>query len=314
MTTSAVRRRRRSSSRSSRISRQKQGVERREISDEEIVERTLYTMVNEGAKILEEGMAQRASDIDVVWVYGYGWPVYRGGPMFWADTIGLDEDRRRPEAPGRADGAASSASRSCCSTRPRRARASRAETRALNLWRVASPGLQPERRAMADRAPKRIREQHAAPPLFEVAGDLPLGHGRRWCCSRSGLGFSFADSWRAGPAEAKSVHLAQDDRRADPARDPRPAGLSAEEPAAAVSARAAAPGSVSRRSGTTALFYLLLIAMPIVGLDGRIRLCERADDASARRSSQSRSSGHQQGHRRHGGRRPRVRGLSAHRC
>ena len=46
-------------------------------------------MVNEGAKILEEGMAQRASDIDVVWIYGYGWPVYRGGPMFWADTEGL---------------------------------------------------------------------------------------------------------------------------------------------------------------------------------------------------------------------------------
>jgi len=69
----------------------KQGVTRRDISDEEIVERTLYTMVNEGAKILEEGMAQRASDIDVVWVYGYGWPVYRGGPMFWADTEGLDK-------------------------------------------------------------------------------------------------------------------------------------------------------------------------------------------------------------------------------
>ena len=67
----------------------KQGVERRDISDQEIIERTLYTMVNEGAKILEEGMAQRASDIDVVWVYGYGWPVYRGGPMFWADTEGL---------------------------------------------------------------------------------------------------------------------------------------------------------------------------------------------------------------------------------
>ena len=67
----------------------KQGVERREISDEETVERTLYTMVNEGAKILEEGIAQRASDIDVVWVYGYGWPVYRGGPMFWADSVGL---------------------------------------------------------------------------------------------------------------------------------------------------------------------------------------------------------------------------------
>jgi 3-hydroxyacyl-CoA dehydrogenase len=84
----------------------KQGVQRREISDEEIVERTLYTMVNEGAKILEEGIAQRASDIDVVWVYGYGWPVYRGGPMFWADTVGLDkiveglkrqEERMKPE-------------------------------------------------------------------------------------------------------------------------------------------------------------------------------------------------------------------------
>ena len=69
--------------------REREGVEAREISDQEIVERTLYTMVNEGAKILEEGMAQRASDIDVVWVYGYGWPVYRGGPMHWADTEGL---------------------------------------------------------------------------------------------------------------------------------------------------------------------------------------------------------------------------------
>ncbi len=79
----------------------KQGVERREISDQEIIERTLYTMVNEGAKILEEGMAQRASDIDVVWVYGYGWPVYRGGPMFWADSEGLAnivEGLKRQEA------------------------------------------------------------------------------------------------------------------------------------------------------------------------------------------------------------------------
>jgi 3-hydroxyacyl-CoA dehydrogenase len=71
--------------------RAKAGVTPREISDEEIVQRTLYTMVNEGAKILEEGMAQRASDIDVVWVYGYGWPVYRGGPMHWADGEGLQK-------------------------------------------------------------------------------------------------------------------------------------------------------------------------------------------------------------------------------
>ncbi|HZC38613.1 MAG TPA: 3-hydroxyacyl-CoA dehydrogenase NAD-binding domain-containing protein, partial [Sphingomicrobium sp.] len=86
--------------------RTKAGVTPREISDQEIVERTLYTMVNEGAKILEEAIAQRASDIDVVWVYGYGWPVYRGGPMFWADSVGLktiveglkrQEQRMKPE-------------------------------------------------------------------------------------------------------------------------------------------------------------------------------------------------------------------------
>ncbi len=61
---------------------------KRDISDQEIVERTLYPMVNEGHLILEEGKAQRASDIDVVWIYGYGWPVYRGGPMFWGDLEG----------------------------------------------------------------------------------------------------------------------------------------------------------------------------------------------------------------------------------
>ena len=69
--------------------RSKSNLPKRKVSDEEIIERTLYTMVNEGALILEEKMAQRASDIDVVWIYGYGWPVYRGGPMFWADTEGL---------------------------------------------------------------------------------------------------------------------------------------------------------------------------------------------------------------------------------
>jgi 3-hydroxyacyl-CoA dehydrogenase len=67
------------------------GVDQREVSDAEVLERCLYPMVNEGAKILDEGIAVRASDIDVVWVNGYGWPVYRGGPMFWADTVGLGE-------------------------------------------------------------------------------------------------------------------------------------------------------------------------------------------------------------------------------
>ena len=68
--------------------RSKSNLAKREISDQEIIERTLYPMVNEGYKILEEGKAQRASDVDVVWIYGYGWPVYRGGPMFWGDLEG----------------------------------------------------------------------------------------------------------------------------------------------------------------------------------------------------------------------------------
>ena len=68
----------------------KEGNEQRDISKDEIRERLLYPMVNEGAKLLEEGIAQRASDIDVVWINGYGWPLYTGGPMFWAQQAGLD--------------------------------------------------------------------------------------------------------------------------------------------------------------------------------------------------------------------------------
>ncbi|MBI5940329.1 MAG: enoyl-CoA hydratase/isomerase family protein [Caulobacterales bacterium] len=67
----------------------KQGLNQRDISDEEILERTIFPMINEGAKILEEGKAIRASDIDIVWINGYGWPVYRGGPMHYADLVGL---------------------------------------------------------------------------------------------------------------------------------------------------------------------------------------------------------------------------------
>ncbi|MGO3934066.1 3-hydroxyacyl-CoA dehydrogenase NAD-binding domain-containing protein [Rhodopseudomonas pseudopalustris] len=67
----------------------KLGLKRREISDQEILERMIYPMINEGARILEEKIAARPSDIDVVWIYGYGWPVYRGGPMFYADLVGL---------------------------------------------------------------------------------------------------------------------------------------------------------------------------------------------------------------------------------
>lgn len=70
--------------------RQEQGITPREITDQEILERCMYVMINEGAKILEEGIADRPLDIDITWIYGYGFPAYRGGPMFWADQIGLD--------------------------------------------------------------------------------------------------------------------------------------------------------------------------------------------------------------------------------
>lgn len=65
------------------------GIERRAVSDDEILKRCMYPLVNEGAKILAEGMALRPSDIDIIYIYGYGFPPYRGGPMFWADQIGL---------------------------------------------------------------------------------------------------------------------------------------------------------------------------------------------------------------------------------
>ena len=67
------------------------GFTRRDITDEEIVDRCILALVNEGAKILEEGVAQRASDMDIVYINGYGFPVWRGGPMFYANSLGLDK-------------------------------------------------------------------------------------------------------------------------------------------------------------------------------------------------------------------------------
>ena len=71
------------------------GIARRKIEPTEIVERTILPMINEGARILEEGIATRPGDIDVIWVYGYGWPAWRGGPMYYADRIGLGQVRDR---------------------------------------------------------------------------------------------------------------------------------------------------------------------------------------------------------------------------
>lgn len=69
--------------------RAEQGITPRKISDDEVVERCIYALVNEGARILDEGIAARASDIDIVYLNGYGFPLLRGGPMFYADTVGL---------------------------------------------------------------------------------------------------------------------------------------------------------------------------------------------------------------------------------
>jgi len=69
--------------------RKERGLTARKVSDDEVIERCIYAMVNEGARILEEGIAQRASDIDIVYLNGYGFPAHRGGPMLYADTVGL---------------------------------------------------------------------------------------------------------------------------------------------------------------------------------------------------------------------------------
>jgi 3-hydroxyacyl-CoA dehydrogenase len=69
------------------------GLERRTINEKEIIERCIYVLINEGARILEEGIVSRPGDIDVIWRYGYGFPLHRGGPMFYADRVGLKKIR-----------------------------------------------------------------------------------------------------------------------------------------------------------------------------------------------------------------------------
>jgi 3-hydroxyacyl-CoA dehydrogenase len=77
------------------LARQDAGIKAQGISSDEIVERTIYALVNEGARILEEGIAFRAGDIDIIYINGYGFPAYRGGPMWYADTVGLQNVYRR---------------------------------------------------------------------------------------------------------------------------------------------------------------------------------------------------------------------------
>ena len=96
------------------------GHEQREVTDQEILERLLYPMINEGAKILDEGIAIRGSDIDVVWVNGYGWPIYRGGPMHWADSVGLAEIAARSPTTASASVAVTGIGHRCSSGSPPR--------------------------------------------------------------------------------------------------------------------------------------------------------------------------------------------------
>jgi 3-hydroxyacyl-CoA dehydrogenase len=74
--------------------RASKGLTPRKVTDEEIVQRCIYALINEGARIVEEGIAQRSSDVDIVYVNGYGFPAFRGGPMFYADQVGLNEVAR----------------------------------------------------------------------------------------------------------------------------------------------------------------------------------------------------------------------------
>ena len=83
--------------------RQANGIVPRKISATEIVQRCVFALVNEGARILEEGIAQRASDIDIVYIFGYGFPAYRGGPMLYADSVGLMNVARAMEGFARRD-------------------------------------------------------------------------------------------------------------------------------------------------------------------------------------------------------------------
>ena len=133
------------------------GINRRAIPEEEIVERMIFPMINEGARILEEGIATRPGDIDVIWVYGYGWPVWRGGPMYYADRLGLPHVRDRLDflrrQVARRQPAARAADPAPRCRRPR-FRVVRSVYYRLNPWIPAKAGIQ-----------GRLRGSRPGPPL-----------------------------------------------------------------------------------------------------------------------------------------------------
>ena len=162
------------------------GIERRQIPDEEILERLLHPLVNEGARIVEEGIAIRASDIDVVYVNGYGFPAYKGGPMYWA----------------RAGGAGAGGARPCAAWRRRTARAG-VPRRCSSAWRPSGRGLgqltrragpsccvSDSRRRRGDGSSRRRRASHDEPRPASSFRQCPraLRNGRTGARLFEGLG------------------------------------------------------------------------------------------------------------------------------
>jgi 3-hydroxyacyl-CoA dehydrogenase len=123
------------------------GVEQRSFTDEEILRRLLFASVNEACKILEEGKAYRASDIDVMWLNGFGFPRYRGGLMYWADTIGVAEVYRQIQAWHQRYGAPAGRRRRCCVASPTPARPS-AKPSPAGLCNSQRPGALQWRNAL----------------------------------------------------------------------------------------------------------------------------------------------------------------------
>ena len=133
------------------------GITRRSFTSEEIIEREIYALVNEGAKILEEGYALRAADIDVIYLTGYGFPSFRGGPMFYADAVGLKQVYERVAAFHRST--ASAGRRRRCSSGWR----ARARRSARSIRAAPPPRPAPDERGSIQR-PARAGRQHRRQP------------------------------------------------------------------------------------------------------------------------------------------------------
>src|SRR5260370_1254461 len=184
------------------------GITRRKIGDGEILARLLYAMVNEGAKILEEKIAIRASDIDVIWVYGYGWPVYRGGPMFWADQVGLKTMRDRMQEWRKTQGEDWKPAPPLDRRPPPGKTFPRARGGAGPGRRGGEPGRPgppPPAAARGPRAPARAWGSRRCPAARRTPTSAPTGRARPrsscwWRCSRRNSGATASESTASPPA------------------------------------------------------------------------------------------------------------------